>query len=99
MKTVLNPEDMPKGSHYAILKFRSRHIPADERSKENPGHGYAAHDDPYIQYLVTEDQEEWKKEITRLSLGNSNSNSNNKFVAFRSTALAEIELKVQVHIK
>ncbi len=95
MKTVLNPEDMPKGSHYAILKFRSRHIPADERSKENPGHGYAAHDEPYIQYLVTEDQEEWKKEITRLSLGAGNS----KFVAFRSTALAEIELRVQVHIK
>ena len=45
-KRVSSPDDMPPGKHFAILIFKTSrtHVPGDERSRTNPGHGYPAHD-------------------------------------------------------
>lgn len=42
---VKSAADMPKQKHWAILIFSSRSIyhEGDERSRTNPGHGYAAY--------------------------------------------------------
>ena len=44
--------DMPDEPHWAILKFGSIHVPGDERSRTNPGHGYPAHNEPVVKYEV-----------------------------------------------
>ncbi len=42
--------DIPKLPHWALLCDDSIHIPGDERSRTNPGHGYPAEDRPIIAY-------------------------------------------------
>ena len=44
--------EIPSGKHFAILIFKSSsvHVPGDERSRTNPGHGYPAHDVTYESY-------------------------------------------------
>lgn len=41
-KHCYSPSDIPKKEHWAILDFVTVHIPGDERSRTNPGHGYPA---------------------------------------------------------
>lgn len=43
---VESPNKIPSQRHFAILVFKtsSVHVPGDERSRTNPGHGYPAHD-------------------------------------------------------
>jgi hypothetical protein len=36
---VHSKENIPKGSHWAIIEFGSITILGDERSRTNPGHG------------------------------------------------------------
>lgn len=45
-KRVGSPDEIPDKKHFAILIFTtsSVHVPGDERSRTNPGHGYPAHD-------------------------------------------------------
>lgn len=43
--------DMPQGEHYAIVEFSSIHVPGDERSRTNPGHGYSAHTESVVKYI------------------------------------------------
>lgn len=95
MMTVLKPEEMPKAPHFVILDFKTRHIPGDERSKTNPGHGYPARDEAYTEYRWTANRDVWLNEITKLSL---NSNTAGKFIAFKATAPATIEMKAQVYV-
>ena len=90
MKTVTSEENMPKGEHYAILEFYSIHIPGDERSKTNPGHGYPAHSEPGARYLATENEQEWKTEILHRTLAKDH------FVAFKAGPLADIKVNVEV---
>ena len=40
----------PTEPHWVILKFSSTHVPGDERSRTNPGHGYPAHSVPHVDY-------------------------------------------------
>ena len=51
-KKVESPNDMPSGKHFAILIFKTStiHVPGDERSRTNPGHGYPARDETYASY-------------------------------------------------
>ena len=65
MKHITNASEVPSGTHYAILEFSSIHIPGDERSRTNPGHGYDAHSVSRVQYTLFENKEEWEAEITR----------------------------------
>ncbi len=93
MRIVTGKENMPVGKHYVILDFSSYHVPGDERSKTNPGHGYPDRNIPYAQYSVTEDHDEWKKEITRRTI------EKDVFVAFEAGPLAIIELKATITVK
>jgi hypothetical protein len=66
MKYAHGPNDIPKEPHYAILRFGTIYIEADERSKTHPGHGYPASTETKIDYMFTLDRAEWEIEITRL---------------------------------
>jgi len=96
MMTVLKPEDMPKVPHFVILYFKSRHIPGSKRSEMYPGPGYMARDEPYTEYRWTSNRDVWIEEITKLSLDNT---SKGKFVSFRASERATIDLKAQVFVK
>lgn len=59
-------EDVPVGKHWAILTFRTIHIPGDERSLTNPGHGYGPSTENTTEYKVFTTQADWIAEIKRL---------------------------------
>lgn len=63
MKRVSNPNEVPKGFHYAVIIYDkvSVYIEGDERSRTHPGHGYPAHTETYnsFEHWVTEDKEVW----------------------------------------
>lgn len=61
-------EDFPPGEHFAIIKFSSVHIPADQRSIEAPGHGYPARDQPTITYQYYLSKEDWEEAIRLLEI-------------------------------
>lgn len=93
MKTVNREDYMPRGKHFAILEFHSRHVPGDERSREAPGHGYGEHTEHYGTYRVTENEAEWKREIAILT------ERKKEFVAFPAGPLAKITFSVDVKIE
>ena len=96
MTTVFNLEEMPKFSHFVILEFATMRIPGDERSKTDPGHGYGPHAKAYTKYRWTANRDAWIEEITKLSLDSSTAG---KFVAFRASERASIDLKAQVFVR
>jgi hypothetical protein len=59
MRRVKGPGDVPEGPHYAVLIYdkKSVHIPGDERSRTNPGHGYPEHTEEFdsFEHWVTND--------------------------------------------
>lgn len=63
---VTRKADMPEGSHYAILVFRSMHIPGDERSRTNPGHGYPERTEHVVEYQAYLDRAMWEEGIRAL---------------------------------
>lgn len=67
MSNYVNTEDeLPEGEHWAILHFSSIHIPGDERSRTNPGHGYPESNEPIVRYEAFKSRDEWQKEVCRL---------------------------------
>ena len=52
---------------FAILTPRSIHIPGDERSRTNPGHGYPAHTERFWDIELYSDEENWKGDIVNLT--------------------------------
>lgn len=63
---VHTKDQMPKGAHWAIIKFGRIHIPGDERSRTHPGHGYPERDEPNLTYQAYLDEEDWKTAVTEL---------------------------------
>jgi len=57
--------ELPKTPFWAILSTSATHIPGDERSRTNPGHGYPAHTVNSISMEVFTKEAEWKKAIAR----------------------------------
>jgi hypothetical protein len=55
--------DIPPVPHFAIITEVSVHIPGDERSRTNPGHGYPAHTETYISYRAFADQNNWEAAV------------------------------------
>ena len=92
MKTITIAEDMFRGKHFVILEFSSYHVPGDERSRTNPGHGYHARDVAYTHYRATQSRKEWENEITKQTLAKK------QFVAFVAGPLAEITTHTKVEI-
>ena len=64
-KSVRCPSDVPEGAHLALIVFGTIHIPGDERSRTNPGHGYPATTETTVSYYVWDlkDREYWEYEI------------------------------------
>ncbi len=58
-----NRADVPVGEHYAIVEFDSIYIEGDERSRTHPGHGYPAHTEPTVKYIVFANQSDWESAI------------------------------------
>ena len=65
-KYVSKLEDLPQTECFVIAKTLTIHTEADERSRTNPGHGYPASTDHYVQiFLVFPDEESFKVELAR----------------------------------
>lgn len=64
---VSTHDKMPKGPHWAIVKYESRYIEGDQRSRDCPGHGYPASTEYYVSYRAFTDEEEWKNEVAKLA--------------------------------
>jgi hypothetical protein len=57
--------DVPQTEHWAILRNTSIHIPGDERSRTNPGHGYPESTEHGISYRVFMDKAEFEENLKR----------------------------------
>jgi hypothetical protein len=58
---------IPDTEHYAILTTRRVYIPGDERSQTNPGHGYPASTETFINYESFSDRKAWEAKIDFLA--------------------------------
>jgi hypothetical protein len=100
MKQVTKPSDVPNGAHYAVLVYETRtvHIPGDERSRTNPGHGYPAHDETFrtTEHCVTTDRADWLAFITKCA--NSDSHGPVEFSAFEVAKVARVTKEVKVKV-
>lgn len=102
MKVVNGPADVPEGHHFAIIVFKTQsvHIPGDERSRTNPGHGYPASTETFhtTEYSVTSNRDEWMNEIRRLEKDKSMSGyrSTYPYVALEVTAKASVQIEVVI---
>lgn len=65
MKYVHSKQEFNPGSHFAVLVFSYVHIPGDERSRTNPGHGYPAEDRPVVQYISFDSRDEMERWVQR----------------------------------
>ena len=62
---VTDISKIPNGEHWAILENNSIHIPGDERSRTNPGHGYPESTEHVISYTAYTDKTEFETELIR----------------------------------
>lgn len=56
---------LPATTHYVALQETSIHIPGDERSRTNPGHGYPESTEHHLSYIAFDsraDMEAWVSE-------------------------------------
>lgn len=104
MKEAKTPFDIPDGHHYAILTFTSQHvhIPGDERSRTNPGHGYPAEDRTFnsTEYTFTHNRDEWVREIQRREKekGETRFGRPDPYAAIEVAAKANIKVEVVVGV-
>ena len=68
MVIVEDEESMMADEVYAVVVEESVHIPGDERSRTNPGHGYPAHDRHFQTFREFKSKEEWQKWIEQEEL-------------------------------
>ena len=60
--------DIPDGDVFLILKPTSVHVPGDERSRTNPGHGYPAETIHSWNIWVYDGYEEWRANVKAMTL-------------------------------
>jgi len=89
---INNKSDFPNHKHWAIIEYGSIHIPGDERSRTNLGHGYPESSQPIVTYKTYDNKEDWEKEIRALE-----KYDNKKYSAFLVTP-AIVNTSVQVDI-
>jgi len=63
---VTTKDKFPSAPHWAILKFSTTHVPGDERSRTNPGHGYPAHTVDNVSYEAFYTEEKFLAALHRL---------------------------------
>jgi len=90
-KHVTKISDLPDEPHYVIITQTSIHVPGDERSRTNPGHGYPASTEYFLSYEAFGQREAWEAEIDRLS------KSKERFRAF-AVSPAKVNVTTTVHV-
>ncbi|OFZ60734.1 MAG: hypothetical protein A2381_15290 [Bdellovibrionales bacterium RIFOXYB1_FULL_37_110] len=91
---VSNADSVPKCQHWAILKFQTIHIPGDERSRTNPGHGYGPSTETTCSYVAYMNEQEWVVEVQKLA---SRAFPSDDFIAIKVIP-ATITTKVSVSV-
>jgi hypothetical protein len=84
---------IPKVDHWAIIEDGSVHIPGDERSRTNPGHGYPASTEYYCTYTAYLDKAEWALAIHDLTFPKYGSPK-----SFRAIQVIVPDIKVTVNV-
>lgn len=69
MKYSTNSDDIPSTTHFAAIVYDSIYIPGDERSRTNPGHGYPAHNETVIKYIVFSDKQDMMQWVNAQETG------------------------------
>lgn len=96
MIEVHGPNDVPNTPHFAVIIFNTRtvHIPGDERSRTNPGHGYPAEDLSYndYHYFITTDKNVLEKFVEQLELEERNKKP---YVFFTVSSKGTVTKKIQ----
>ena len=59
-------DDAGEKEIYLLLTQGSHHVPGDERSRTNPGHGYPAHDVKHLRVEVFDNETDLGDEIVKL---------------------------------
>ena len=95
MKYVSSLADIPNEPHYVIVAIQSVHIPGDERSRTNPGHGYPEHTEHYVQMQVTTDKAVWSVAVTKLL---EHDPKQQEFKAYHVDSMAKISHHIEVKI-
>lgn len=97
MKYITSPRDMPKGHHYAIIKYNTHSVyhEGDERSRQHPGHGYPAHYEQVttMVHMVFDSKEEWETYIQ------NNYKDRDSMVCMEVAGMAEINIKTVITVK
>lgn len=84
--------DIPASTkHFAAIVFSTVHIPADERSRTNPGHGYPAESRPVSEYIAFSSPEEMQTWVNR----NHTSNNFTIIEAFPKAIVTTTTVKVE----
>jgi len=60
---VTDVSKIPQGEHWVILENNSIHIPGDERSRTNPGHGYPESTEHVVSYVAYTDKAEFEADL------------------------------------
>jgi hypothetical protein len=98
-KTYVNEvKDLPEGEHFAIMEFDSIWIEGDERSRTNPGHGYAGHSENVVRYTIYKKRDDWEAEIHSRTVAKNSYSSTKNWVALVAHK-ASIKTTVTVEIK
>lgn len=92
-KYVSNLNDIPKETHWAILKIASILIPGDERSRTKSAFSTTSTEN-YIKYEVYLTEDKWKKQVSRRT---NDDIYKNQFVAMKVIP-AKIEVNVDVTV-
>jgi hypothetical protein len=65
MNYITTKANARKEPHFAALVFSTVHIPGDERSRTNPGHGYPAENKPVVEYIAFDSRVEMQTWVDR----------------------------------
>jgi hypothetical protein len=65
-KFVNTAADLPDVEHWAVIRTDGVHIPGDERSRTNPGHGYPAEIRNFLSYQAYFTEEKLLQAIKKL---------------------------------
>jgi len=63
---VSTKDKFPTAPHWVIMKFTTIHIPGDERSRTNPGHGYPASTENAVGYEAYYTEEKFLEALREL---------------------------------
>ena len=87
MKFATSKPDIPESPHYAVVRFSSIHIPGDERSRVQPGHGYPAETRKISEYIVFESRDELMTWIEIRELMNTTSPQKSDYCVIEAAPL------------